>query len=133
MHLQITQLRCRILAAGGANGRRTLSTRRATGFVPVVARAAVMASTLDWQMIGPRRTEVDGLFRGSPWQLDRHIAISSPQSSSAGTCSSGHSAMRSFSLHTRLIGIAAAEIRPICDRSHRFRLPVNLLSGAPWM
>jgi hypothetical protein len=22
--------------------------------------------------------------------------------------------------HTRLIGVAAAEIRPICDRSHRF-------------
>lgn len=49
----------------------------------LVARAAVMASSLDWQMIvagaGPRRAEVDGLFRGSPRRLDRHIAMATPE------------------------------------------------------
>jgi glycosyltransferase involved in cell wall biosynthesis len=49
----------------------------------IVARAAVMASNLDWQMIvagtGPLRTEVDSLFQGSPHRLDRHIAIATPE------------------------------------------------------
>jgi hypothetical protein len=49
----------------------------------IVARAAVMASNLAWQMIvagtGPRRTEVDSLFQGSPYRLDRHIAITTPE------------------------------------------------------
>lgn len=49
----------------------------------IVARAAVMAADLDWQMIvagsGLRRTEVDALFQGSPHRLDRHVAIATPE------------------------------------------------------
>ncbi len=49
----------------------------------VVARAAVAASSLDWQLIvagaGSRRADVDGLFRVSPRRLDRHLAIATPE------------------------------------------------------
>jgi len=49
----------------------------------IVARAALLASNLDWQLIvagaGARRADVDGLFRGSPRRLDRHIAMATPE------------------------------------------------------
>jgi len=49
----------------------------------IVARAAVLASNLDWQLIvagaGTRRADVNGLFGGSPRRLDRHIAIATPE------------------------------------------------------
>jgi glycosyltransferase involved in cell wall biosynthesis len=48
-----------------------------------VARAAVLASTLDWQLIvvgaGPRRADVEGLFRAAPRRLDRHVAVATPE------------------------------------------------------
>jgi len=49
----------------------------------LVARAAVLASTLDWQLIvagtGPRRGEVEALFRAAPRRLDRHVALATPE------------------------------------------------------
>ncbi len=66
-----------LIAAGPMSSDAHLDSFR------VVARAAVLASALDWQMIvagaGSRRAEVDGLFRGSPRGLDRHIAVATPE------------------------------------------------------
>jgi glycosyltransferase involved in cell wall biosynthesis len=49
----------------------------------LVARAAVQASNLDWQLIvaasGPRRTEAEDLFRGLPRSLDRRVALGGPE------------------------------------------------------
>jgi glycosyltransferase involved in cell wall biosynthesis len=60
-----------------------MSTAAHLDSLAIVARAAVMASNLDWQLIvagaGSRRAEVDGLFRGSPHRLDRHVAVATPE------------------------------------------------------
>ena len=52
-----------------------------------VARATVLAGTLDWQMIvagaGSRRAEVEELFGVAPRRLDHHIAVATPEDLSA--------------------------------------------------
>jgi len=59
------------------------STDTHLGVWQLVARAAVQASTLDWQLIvagnGPRRADAEDLFRGSPRRLDRHVALAGPE------------------------------------------------------
>jgi glycosyltransferase involved in cell wall biosynthesis len=49
----------------------------------LVARTAVQASALEWQLIvagsGPRRADAEDLFRGSPRRLDRHVALAAPE------------------------------------------------------
>lgn len=52
-----------------------------------VARATVLAGTLDWQMIvagaGSRRAEVEELFGVAPRRSDRHVAVATPEDLSA--------------------------------------------------
>jgi glycosyltransferase involved in cell wall biosynthesis len=66
-----------LIAAGPMSTDAHLESFRA------VARATVLASTLDWQMIvagaGSRRAEVENLFGVAPRRLDRHIAIATPE------------------------------------------------------
>lgn len=66
-----------LVAAGPASTDAHLES------LQVVARAAVLASTLDWQLIvagaGPRRAEVEGLFRAAPRRLDRHVAVATAE------------------------------------------------------
>jgi len=49
----------------------------------LVARTAVQAANLDWQLIvatsGPHQGEAEDLFRGSPRRLDRHVALAGPE------------------------------------------------------
>jgi len=65
-------------------------------------------------------------------QLRCRILATAPQLSDANG-RIGDAFSLAAAAHARLIGVSAAEIRPICDSSHRFRPPVNLLSGLPRM
>ena len=60
-----------------------ISTAAHLDALALVARAAVMASNLDWQLIvagaGSRRAEAEGLFRGSPRRMDRHVAVATSE------------------------------------------------------
>jgi len=60
-----------------------MSTDAHLASLQVVARTAVLASTLEWQLIvagaGPRRAEVEGLFRAAPRRLDRHVALATAE------------------------------------------------------
>lgn len=48
-----------------------------------VARAMALAVTVDWQLIvagaGPRRGDIENIFRAAPRRLDRHVSITSPE------------------------------------------------------
>ena len=66
-----------LIAAGPMSTAAHLNSLR------VVARAAMLAANLDWQLImagaGCRRADAEGLFRGLPFKSDRHIAIATPE------------------------------------------------------